>query len=744
MPPGKTTQLESRLVAGVDLHGPALGSLVERPRLLGRLEQAGAPLVLLDAPTGYGKSVLLAQWAACDPRPFASVTLGDAHNDPVSLLEQVLEALARIEPLPAEISAALAVPEPDVEGVVLPRLERAVEARETATVLVLDELERIESPQSLQVIRSLVEHMRTGSQIAVAGRGEPALPLGRLRANRLLTELGRGELTMTKPECQALLAGLGIELSRRDLDALAERTEGWPAALYLAGVALRGEADAGAAVARFAGDDRIVADYIKDEFLEPISKRRLELLRRASILDRFDADLCDAVLGRSGSATALRDLAHGNMLLLALDRKEQWFRFHTLLADMLRSELRRVEPEIEPELQLRASAWWAEHGDTDRAIEHAIAARDPERAGELLWAAVPEYYTRGRNATVRRWLERLGAEQLTAYPTLSVAAAQGCLGRGEGSMAEHWIAVSRGLLERDAAGPGDGSLTAGLALAEAVLARDGLAVMSERAAAAAAAIPDESPWRSMCCLMDGTGLLLRGRAGEAREQLTEGARRGAVAAPHVQVLCLTQLALLAVDEPDWQVAEMLASQARAQIERSGLGEYCSAALAFAASAFVRAHLGMAEEAAADLRAGTGLMRRLDEFAAWYEVQTRIVLARAAARLDDVTLAQELLVEARRGIRQIPEASLLAAWLDRAEVEVETIAAAAVSDLTPAELRVLRFLPTHYSLPQIAAQAHVSPNTVKTQAQAVYRKLGVSSRREAVEHARAVGVLRAEQ
>ena len=350
----KSIQPASRPVAGVDLDSPAMGSFVARPRLLGRLEQSGA-LVLLDAPTGYGKSVLLAQWAAGDPRPFASVTLCDAHNDPVSLLEPVLEALDRIEPLPAEIATALAVPEPDIEGVVLPRLKRALEVRDTAAVLVLDELEQIESPQSLRVVRSLAEHVRAGSQIAVASRGEPALSLGRLRANRRLTEVGRGELTMTKPECRALLAGLGFELDRADLDALVERTEGWPAALYLAGVALRDEVDVSAGIARFAGDDRVVADYIGDEFLAPISRRRLEFVRRVSILDRFSADLCDTVLERSGSATALRDLAHGNMLLLSLDRKEEWFRFHTLLGDMLRAELRRVEPEIEPELHLRAS-----------------------------------------------------------------------------------------------------------------------------------------------------------------------------------------------------------------------------------------------------------------------------------------------------------------------------------------------------------------------------------------------------
>jgi LuxR family transcriptional regulator, maltose regulon positive regulatory protein len=504
------TPLMSSPIAGVDLERPGMGSLVERPRLLDKLEQSAASLVLLDAPTGYGKSVLLAQWAARDPRPFVSITLGDAHNDPVLLLEGVVDGLDQIEPLPAEVASALGVPEPDLEGVVLPRLAKAIGARQTAVVLVLDEAEHIESPQSLLAIRSLVEHVRGGSQIAVATREEPTLPLGRLRANRLLSEIGQSELAMTVSEGAKLLAGIGMELSPEDLGTLVERAEGWPAALYLAGIALRDETDLSAAIGRVTGDDRIVADYISDEFLSPISRRRIELLRRISILDRFNGELCDAVLERTGSATALRDLLHGNMLLLPLDRKDEWFRLHTLLRDMLRAELRRTEPGEEPELHRRASRWWAEHGDSYRAIEHAIAGKDIERAGELLWAGVPDYNARGRVATVERWLARLGAERVSTYPTLSLTAAQGCLARGEGGMAEYWMAVSRGLLDKMSPSASTAPLTAGLALAEAALAREGLVAVSESAAAAAAAIPDESPWLSMCCLLDGTSLLLRG------------------------------------------------------------------------------------------------------------------------------------------------------------------------------------------------------------------------------------------
>ena len=420
-------------MAGVDLDRPLLGSLVERPRLLDKLEaeQSAHLSCSMLRPAMESRSYSPSGRRAIR-RPFASITLDDAHNDPALLAQAVVDELDRIEPLPAGVASALTAPEPNLEGALLPRLGEAIETRQTATVLVFDEMEHIESPQSLLLIRRLVEHVRGGSQIAIATRKGARSPLGRLRANRLLSEIGRDAMTMTKPECAALLSGIGIELNERDLETLVERAEGWPAALYLAGIALLEEADVSSAIARFAGDDRIVADYIRDEFLVPMSRRRIELLRRISILDRFNGELCDAVLDRTGSASALIDLLHGNMLLLPLDRRDVWFRLHTLLGDMLRAELRRTEPEREPELHMRASSWWAEHGDSDRAIEHAVAGGAYERAGELLWAGVPDYNARGRVATVERWLERLGAERLHTLPTLSLTAAQGGLVRGKG------------------------------------------------------------------------------------------------------------------------------------------------------------------------------------------------------------------------------------------------------------------------------------------------------------------------
>jgi LuxR family maltose regulon positive regulatory protein len=690
---------EGGAVAQSPSSAPSVPPLVPRSRLVAKLRESTAPVVLLSAPSGYGKSVLLEQWAEEDPRPFTSIILGDLHNDPGMLVASIVEALARIEPVPDEVSTALRAPEPSIETVVLPRLGRALGERAVPMVLVLDDLERIESPQALAVIAAIAGQLPSGSRLALACRTEPALPIGRLRAHRMLTELGRTELTMTKAECAALLSGLGVELTGKQLDAMILHAEGWPAALYLAGLALTEQPDLDAAISRFAGDDRIVVDYIKEEFLASVSQRRLEFMRRAAVLDRLSGDLCDAVLGRSGSARTLVDLARSNSLLTPLDRRDEWFRFHPMFREMLCSELHRVEPGKAAELNLRASEWWAGQGDWDRAIQHAIEAGDPARAGELLWLAVPRYMARGRVATVIGWLGLLGEETIASDPALSLTAAFGWITRGAGSQAEHWIAVARSLLQAgEDAGKGL-DLGPGLALAEAGLARQGVAAMCASTEVAAKDLADESPWLSMCCMLDGVGLHLRGLRDRAQERLVEGARRGSVSAPTIQVLALAQLALLAIEDEDWRLAESLASQARAQVNRSGLIEYPMVALAMAVSALVESRFGRVDKAVADMRIGTGLLGQLDEFAPWYEVEARIALARCASRLGDGPAAEGFLAEARKLLKRTPDALALEEWIEQSARAIEELSVADVSGLSPAELRVLQFLPGHLSYPR---------------------------------------------
>lgn len=715
-------------------------ALVARPRLLRQLRESRGRTVLLCAPSGYGKSVLLGQWAAADPRPFLTILIGAHHNDAARLVTALVEAFARVEPLAPDVADALAAPHPDIERVVLPRLARALAERERPVVVALDEVERLESPDSLAVVAALAEHLAGGSQLAMASRTEPAVHLARLRANRRLLELRREDLTMTKAEGGALIEGLGVAIRPRQLDALLVRTEGWPAALYLAGSALGGTGDPGAAIAQFAGDDRRVVDYIREELLLSVSPRRLDFLLRASLLERLSGPVCDAVLEREDSATVLRDLSRSNMLVIPLDRRDEWFRFHPLLREMLQAELRRAHPGAERDLHLRASAWREAAGDWDLAIGHAVAAGETARAGELVWASVPEYMTRGRNASLVAWLERLGEAAVATSAGLSLTATWAQLTLGCGPVAEHWAAVSRRLIEAEPASRYRGSLEVGLTLADAVLARDGVGAMRAAVAPARALLPDENPWHTVCCLLDGVGLLLEGKGEEAREQLADGARRGSVGAPNLQALCLAQLAALAAEEGAWDDAERDVARARAQIDRTGIGEYPMTALAFAVAAHVRATRGAVDAAAADLATAGRLLDQLDAFAPWYEVETRIMIARAAARLGDPQTARAMLDRAAREIELMGDATLLDRWLAEAEERLERQAESAAAQLTVAELRILRQLPSHLSFPQIAAASHLSPNTVKTHVRSIYGKFDVSSRRDAIEHARRAGLL----
>ncbi len=717
-----------------------LGALVDRPRLLSRLRETSAPLVLLNAPSGYGKSVLVEQWAALDQRPFPTLILGAEHDDPSLLVSAIVSALDPHETMPKTVGDSLAGPDPNLAGVVLPRLADALAERQVPFVLVLDDFERISSPESLSVAAAVIGAVPDGSQIVVAGRTEPAIGVARLRAHRKVTEVHREDLIMRASECGELLTAIGLDLSAPQLETLVERTEGWPAALYLAGLALGTSSEREEAIARFAGDDRFVVDYLREEFLEPVSHSQLDFLRRASVLDRLKGDLCDAVLERRGSSGQLRELSRTNMLLTPLDRHDRWYRLHPLFREMLRAELREAGPELEEGLNRRASDWWAAQGDLDRAITHAVDAGALDRAGELLWMGIPEYATRGRNATLFAWLDRLGEQTVARDGSLSLTASYAHITQGDGARSEHWAAVAAGLVQREEASEKKSVLSAGMALIEAALARDGVGAIADRTALAAEMLPEDSPWMAMCRLIEGVGLHLQGSRTDAHEKLADGARRGAVLAPNLQVLNLAQLTLLAIEEDDWTLADMLASQARAQIDRSGLGEYPTVALALAVSALVRSRTGRLEGAAEDLRQGRRLLEELQDFPAWYEAETLIALARAAARLDDVAAATHMLEEASRRFRETPDAVVLGDWIAEAGRAVETISASAVRDLTPAELRVLGYLPTHLSLSEIAEQVFVSPNTVKSQAQSVYRKLGVSSRGEAVERARAAGLL----
>jgi len=715
--------------------------LVARERLLARLAaSAEAPLIVLVAPAGYGKTTTLAEWAEADERPFAWVVLGEHTCDMTGFVGAVARALDEITPG----APILGRPSRRPEGaeMLVERLARAVAARRRPFVLVLDDADPLmAAPDVVAALELLLDDLPSGSQIAIATRTEPdGLPVARLRAERRLIELRPSDLAMTRAEADTLLMGLGLR--ECDVDLLVRRTEGWPAGLCLAALALREQPDQAHALARFAGDDRFVADYLRDELLAGLSRDRLSFLTRTSMLDDLSGPLCDAVLARAGSGGTLRELARSNVMLVPLDRADGRYRYHGLFADMLRAELRRNEPQYEAEAHRRASAWHAERGDTERAIHHATAAGDIGAAAGLLWTVGPDHVLGGRHAAVVRWLERFSREQIAAEPGLALTAAAGALVAGDCALLEHWCAAAerRAALDPDRAVAGGDAAVAAL---RAATARGGVGELGAAAAAAESVPGDDIRWRSLAALLGGVAAHLGGDPVAARAHLERGARHAAVAAPAIQVLCLAQLGVLALDEDDPAGAELCIARARAQVERVGLRDYPLAAIVFAASALDRAQQGCVDEAQADLRHGSRLRTLLGDFAPWYEAETRVLLARAALRLGDVVGARTLLAEGARLARRLPDAPVLDAWLEAAWGRAASFSATALlgpTALTTAELRVLRLLPTHLSFREIAGRLHVSANTIKTQAHAVYRKLDASSRTEAVMHARAVGLV----
>jgi LuxR family transcriptional regulator, maltose regulon positive regulatory protein len=314
---------------------------------------------------------------------------------------------------------------------------------------------------------------------------------------------------------------------------------------------------------------------------------------------------------------------------------------------------------------------------------------------------------------------------------------------GERDLAEHWTAAAERALASAAGVAERPALDAGVAIMRAAVARSGLTRMAEDAGRAYALAADDSPWRSLSCLLAGVVAHLTGEPERALAHLQEGARRGAVAAPAIQVLCLAQLALVAIDEGDWSEAEALSGRARMQVDRVRLGDCPISALVFAVSARVRAQRGRAEQAQDDRRVALRLLGRLPDFVPWYATEVRVALAGAALRLGDAAAMPALLADASRGAREMPEAIVLSRWIEQSRVAAETLAesVAGPSSLTTAELRVLHLLPTHLSFREMADGLHVSANTVKTHAHAVYRKLDACSRSEAVMRAREAGLLR---
>ena len=425
---------ERDVLLATKLNVPGLRpDLVPRTRLAQRLDEGrGRGLVLVCAPAGYGKTVLLAEWVRRGRHPVAWLSLDAGDNDPARFWRHTVAALDRARPGIGERMGPLLGPPapPSFEPLVTALINEVAGQPDAdeALLLVLDDYHVISSQLVHASLGFLLEHRPPGLHLALISRSDPPLALARLRARGQLTELRAAELRFTPGEAAALLQQVAAAPGAARPDAplpdavaaaLAARTEGWAAGLQLAGLSLRGQADVDGFVAAFTGSHRYVLDYLAEEVLERQPGRVREFLLQTSVLERLSGELCDAVTGRPGSQALLEQAERAGLFVVPLDEVRGWWRYHHLFADLLRARLQAEQPGRVPERHRNAAAWYAERELADDAIRHAVAA------GEMTWAArlIEQHYDavfflHGEGATIHRWLSALPEDLVRSRPRL--------------------------------------------------------------------------------------------------------------------------------------------------------------------------------------------------------------------------------------------------------------------------------------------------------------------------------------
>ena len=715
---------------------------VSRTALVNRLRAGrSARAVAVVAPGGYGKTTLLVQWATRDDRPFAWVTLDRRDDDPTALLRHVAAALNEIIPVDPRLLDALAASDGALWTTLVPRIAATISAAPDC-VLVLDDTHEVRDREAEEVLAVLAEHMPEGSALVLSGRVESPL-VTRLRSSSTLLELGTRDLALTRREAELLLRGAGARLSDAAFADVVERSEGWAGALYLTALSLkkpltgrRGEANGSMELA--AGDDRYVAEYLRLEYLAALTPERLAFLRRTSVLEKMCGALCDAALGANDSFDRLQELKHSNLFLVPLDDEGVWFRYHHLLRDLLRRELLDTEPDRARELGGRAADWFERHGDAESALEQALEVGDTNRAAPIFLEIALPTYCNGRAATVGRWLAQFDDDALARYPAIAVHGARLHALRGSSDEADRWL----DLAER--CGAGDPEVSAQAAVMRASFCRDGVGTMLSDASTAVDSLPETSDWRALALLVHAVAHTLLGdneRADELFRDALVHAKR--VGFNETQVIVTGERMLLSEEANDHVGSDREADELTRLLASGLLDSSAPTAVAFAAAARSQLRHGNWDNARSMLNHALKLTPLLSDAIPWLAVQTRLELARTFIALRDITLARTLLAEIDEIFDRRPDLGVLAEQTEALREELDALPILDYgkgSNLTAAEMRLMPFLPTHLSFREIGDRLHLSRNTIKTQAISVYRKLGVSTRGDAIEEAIRLGLV----
>jgi LuxR family maltose regulon positive regulatory protein len=424
---------------------------VLRPRLVARLQKGLAhKLILISAPAGYGKTTLLCEWLATGKQLCAWVSLDKGDNDLSRFWAYVLAALQS-----AFSSAGKTLPDIllhhslPISEALIPQLINELDKLQQPLILVLDDYHNIETQVIHDGLSFLLEHAPAHFHLVLATRADPPLPLARLRAHSQMLELRLADLRFSTQEITEFLRRvMSLDLSETDLSLLETSTEGWIAGLQMAGLSLQGKADASSFISSFSGEDRYILDFLFEEVFQRQSEDIRNFLLQTSILERLCDSLCNAVTLREDSHTILDILERNNLFLISLDEQRQWYRYHHLFADLLRSRLKLTSPDSIASLHQRASAWYVAEHDLENAIAHALVARDFEHAARLIEQIVQNLDMLNKQAMLTSWVNNLPPKIMEMHPWLCVYRAWGDYWSGTREMEEDWLQAAERNIER--------------------------------------------------------------------------------------------------------------------------------------------------------------------------------------------------------------------------------------------------------------------------------------------------------
>lgn len=408
---------------------PRRAGLLRRERLAQALDRAAIhKLTVVSAPAGFGKTTMLSEWAGDRSSKVAWVSLDNSDGDVVRFLEYLVAAVRRLdEGLLSDLGMVLAGSQAIPASSILTGIVNEIADTGRDVVLVLDDHHDVASPAVFDAIGFLVDHGPENLHLILVGREDPPLPLPRYRVEGALAEIRTDDLRFTPEEASQFFAeSMGLDLETGDIETLDARTEGWAASLQLAAISLQGRSGPRAFIDGLAASDRHVIDYLVDEVLANQPEHVQRFLQRTSVLERFTAELCDHVLGETGSAAMIDDIERRNLFLTSVDDSRAWFRYHQLFRALLRSRLDATEPNAAAAISRAASEWCEGQGDTEAAFSYALSAGDVEHAADIADGAALDFVNEGRLGTVLEWTGELPEPVLHARPMLAVARAWTC------------------------------------------------------------------------------------------------------------------------------------------------------------------------------------------------------------------------------------------------------------------------------------------------------------------------------